>query len=192
MRTSTILSFLFMTLLMTSQANAGTFYAGADVTNLKARIKWQTPRPNFIVEPTRIKIGYQSDSAFGIELHAYSNEDITTFDDGFTMNLKLKDTYGIYAKFQDPKNDWVYIRAGITYADVAFTAVDFATTNRDTLTMPTVALGFEWTVLFVSINVDYTYMESKIYLPDITEIAPGLTNPSLVYGGLAIGANIKF
>lgn len=184
----TLFSYIVIAILTIEYANAGKFFAGIDTTNLRAKIKWDPTKPEFRVEPERVKIGYLGDT-FGVEFHGYPDTETLGSNNGYNFNLKLNDMYGAYLRLQD---EWIYARIGMTWVDTEVTWIDVSRTNNDFNGMPTLALGIDWQVSFVSLNLDYTYMEHKIKLPDITASGPGLTDPSLVYQGFAFGVNIRF
>lgn len=181
-------SYLCISTMTIEYVNAGKFFAGIDATNLNARVKWSQTQPEFRVEPERVKIGYRGD-IFGIEFHAYPDTETLGSSNNYNFNLKLNDMYGAYLRLQD---EWLYARIGMTWVSTEFTWIDAQRTNIDFNGMPTLAVGLDWQVSIVSFNLDYTYMEHTLVLPDITATGPGLTNPPLVYQGFALGVNISF
>jgi hypothetical protein len=193
----TIAAGLAVIMLGFSSTASAEYFIGADATSLKGDIAWGASSVSFVhdLTPVRVRLGYQGE-LFGFEVHAYSKVDDDAFDNGYTTNLELDTSYGAYLRMQEK---WVYARVGVTWFDTYYTVYDplnpgvVLVTDRDMIAMLTFALGFDISLTKnLAVNLDYTYSDGKARYPNITASGPGLTDPTLVIKGPALGLTLKF
>lgn len=185
----TMAASLAVIMLGFSSTASAEYFIGADATSLKANIDWTGIVQKYDLTPVRVRLGYQGE-LFGFEVHAYSNVDDTSTDNGFTDKLELETSYGAYLRMQEK---WVYARVGVTWFDTYYTAYDLGVTDRDVIAMLTFALGFDIPLTKnLAVNLDYTYADGRARYPNITSLGPGLTDPTLRIQGPALGLTLKF
>lgn len=179
-----------------SLANAE-FFVGADATSLVGDIDWAGSNVYFKhdLTPVRVRAGYKGDF-FGLEAHVYGKSDGDDTSNGYTTNLEIDTSYGLYLLMQER---WVYGRLGVTWFDTYYTIYDplnpgvVLVEDKDWIAMPTFTLGIEVPLgKHFAVNLDYTYAEGKAIYPNITASGPGLVAPNMVISGPALGLTVKF
>ena len=173
------------------------YFIGADATYLVGDIDWAGSNVFFKHEltPVRVRAGYQG-GFFGLEAHVYSKSDGDDTSNGYTTNLEIETSYGLYLRMQER---WVYARLGVSWFDTHYTVYDplnpgvVLATDRDMISMPTFTLGIEIPLGDnLAVNLDYTYAEGRAIYPNITATGPGLDDPNMIISGPGLGLTMKF
>ena len=172
-------------LSLSSLANAGQFYVGAQATNLTAYLDYGNGSETYNLNPTRIELGWKERSFYWAihMLTSGKDTDIDLFGD--TYEMKLNTSYGIFFGLNSPN---FYLSLGLQNFDTTYRDIPTTVLDKDNI----LTLGVQLGIQHEMVPNLFLYADFSAYVGKADYNSVFTTSPDFTVHGLAGGIKYAF